>query len=138
MLYLHSSHQYPPLPPSSLLPSPSQMVALYKDPQGLHVFDKPQKQQNSSVISDSLKRNVSLSYYNRKDSTIKDEGNDSGRCTFDSKDPKENNLNNIKEEDDVFVENGEPIKPTEELLEGGVAVGGVNNNNSSPPTETDV
>ncbi len=113
------------------------MVALYKDPQGLHVFDKPQKQNNSSIISDSLKRNVSLSYYNRKDSTIKDEGTDSGRCTFDSKDQKEN-LNNIKEEDDVFVENGKPIKPTEELLEVGVAVDGVNNKDSRPHTETDV
>lgn len=95
------------------------MVALRRDPQGLHVFDKPQKQQHSSTLGGgggggSLKRNVSLSYYNKKDSTIKDDGEDSGRCTLDSKDQKENNQNHNHQptdatdgnKDDVFLENG--------------------------------
>ena len=131
----------------------SQMVALYKDPKGMHVFDKPSKNQNNSVIGDSLKRNVSLSYYNRKESTVKDD--DSGRCTLDSKDQKEVNDQKGKDEDDnVFTENGTPEKNKDNHQsdrEDGkqaldniaaatdtVIVNGNRNNSTSPRKETDV
>ena len=74
------------------------MVALYKDPHGIHVFDKPQKRASNPLAeaSESLKRNLHRSQNNSKDTSVKDPGEDSGRCTLDSKE-KENQTNNIKE-----------------------------------------
>lgn len=84
------------------------MIGLYKDPKGLRVMDKPNKDREASDIGGSLRRGVSLSYYNRKNSSIKDEGSDSGRCTLDSKDqnniPKIPEVNEEKIEDNVFIE----------------------------------
>ena len=56
------------------------MVALYKDPKGIHVFDKPEKPVNPlSNNNDSLKRTLS---HQKKEDT----GEDSGKGTLDSKD----------------------------------------------------
>ena len=63
------------------------MVALYKDPHGIHVFDKPQKRASNPLVeaSKSLKRNVHHSKNNSKDTSVKDPGEDSGLCTLHSK-----------------------------------------------------
>ncbi len=116
------------------------MIALYKDPKGMHVFDKPNKKSNSILqMGDSLKRNVSLSYYQRKESTVKDD--DSGRCTLDSKDQKDiNNKDSPKKEefDSVFIENGSPVtKENGHLEQEGDPVSNKEQEGDHPVNNTD-
>ena len=80
----------------------SQMVALYKDPKGIHVFDKPEKPVNPlSNNNDSLKRTLS---YKKKEDT----GEDSGKGTLDSKDQKSVQVKNGK---DVFPDGIQNDRP---------------------------
>lgn len=91
------------------------MIALYKDPEGLRVMDKPG---NKDTVSDfgahgSLRKNVSLSFYNRKHSSIKeDEMPSDAPRTPDSKEhhsipPKIPEVDEEKIEDSVFIEPGD-------------------------------
>lgn len=80
------------------------MVALYKDPKGIHVFDKPEKPVNPLSNNDSLKR--TLSY--QKGSPKGDTGQDSGKGSLDSKDQKSVQVKNGK---DIFPDGIQNDRP---------------------------
>ena len=80
------------------------MVALYKDPKGIHVFDKSEKPVNPLSNNDSLRR--TLSY--QKSSPKEDTGQDSGKGTLDSKDQKSVQMKNEK---DVFPDGIQNDRP---------------------------